>query len=560
MIHASHYVTPPPPPDIVASVCTELGLPHIIAHAQPPTAVPHSTPHRRHPYTRNFYPSTSLVASALADIVHSYHWPTFTLLYQHPASLSRLHAVLQLHDAAANAPVTVRQLSASGDDTSLLKTVRAAGTTHIILDCDLSRLPAVLRQAQHVRLLGEYQHIMIVTPDAHRLDLGPILPPAPNQQLRVNVTTVRLMAADAPAIEAAVNDWNDWVAPLSEYDAERVPTTAALWHDAVHVFAAALREFNELQSPVLVATDLRCGGGGGGGASTTAAPWPQGAQIVRYMGLKTEHGLTGRIVFDDGDDVAGAGDRVDFLVEVVELTGDNRFRPIASWTPDVGVTLQRNATERHERITLSLRDKIVVVAARLGEPYLRLREQPPDAAATPLAGNQRYEGYSMDLIDAIANLLQFRYRFELVADNAYGSYNRRTKRWDGLVRELLDHRADLAICDLTITYERRRVVDFTMPFMTLGVSILYTKPRKEDPILFQFFQPLGMDVWICMSTAFLCIACVQFALARLAADDWENPNPGDPDPEQLESIWSLQNCIWLATGSIMQQGCDLMPK
>lgn len=29
-------------------------------------------------------------------------------------------------------------------------------------------------------------------------------------------------------------------------------------------------------------------------------------------------------------------------------------------------------------------------------------------------------------------------------------------------------KADLAICDLTITYERESAVDFTMPFMTLG--------------------------------------------------------------------------------------------
>lgn len=166
----------------------------------------------------------------------------------------------------------------------------------------------------------------------------------------------------------------------------------------------------------------------------------------------------------------------------------------------------------------------------------------------------------MDLIAEIARSLQFRFRFELVADNAYGSFNRHTKRWDGLVKELLERRADLAICDLTITFERRRVVDFTMPFMTLGVSILYTKPHKEEPQLFQFLKPLAVDVWICMATAFLCVACVQFGLARLAADDWENPNPGDPEPEQLESIWSLPNCIWLAAGSVLQQGCDLMPK
>ena len=33
-------------------------------------------------------------------------------------------------------------------------------------------------------------------------------------------------------------------------------------------------------------------------------------------------------------------------------------------------------------------------------------------------------------------------------------------------------KADLAVADLTITYEREKGVDFTMPFMNLGTSII----------------------------------------------------------------------------------------
>lgn len=40
------------------------------------------------------------------------------------------------------------------------------------------------------------------------------------------------------------------------------------------------------------------------------------------------------------------------------------------------------------------------------------------------------------------------------------------REWDGMVRELLEQRADVAIGDLTITYEREHVVDFTMPFVS----------------------------------------------------------------------------------------------
>ena len=42
------------------------------------------------------------------------------------------------------------------------------------------------------------------------------------------------------------------------------------------------------------------------------------------------------------------------------------------------------------------------------------------------------------------------------------------------MRFLLFQKADLAIADLTITYEREQAVDFTMPFMNLGTSFLFS--------------------------------------------------------------------------------------
>lgn len=81
-------------------------------------------------------------------------------------------------------------------------------------------------------------------------------------------------------------------------------------------------------------------------------------------------------------------------------------------------------------------------------------------------------------------------------------------------RELLDQKADLAIADLTITYDREQAVDFTMPFMNLGISILYRKPIKQPPNLFSFLSPLSLDVWIYMATAYLGVSVLLFILAR----------------------------------------------
>lgn len=73
--------------------------------------------------------------------------------------------------------------------------------------------------------------------------------------------------------------------------------------------------------------------------------------------------------------------------------------------------------------------------------------------------------------------------------------------WDGMIKELLDQRADVAIADLTITYNREQVVDFTMPFMNLGISVLYRKPIKQPPNLFSFLSPLSLDVWCYMAVS-----------------------------------------------------------
>ena len=38
---------------------------------------------------------------------------------------------------------------------------------------------------------------------------------------------------------------------------------------------------------------------------------------------------------------------------------------------------------------------------------------------------------------------------------------------------MLMQKADLAVAGLTITAEREKVIDFSKPFMTLGISIMY---------------------------------------------------------------------------------------
>jgi len=56
--------------------------------------------------------------------------------------------------------------------------------------------------------------------------------------------------------------------------------------------------------------------------------------------------------------------------------------------------------------------------------------------------------------------------------------------------------ADIAIAAMTITAERERVIDFTKPFMSLGISIMIKKPVKQTPGVFSFLNPLSQEIWV----------------------------------------------------------------
>ncbi|KAG7256886.1 hypothetical protein CRUP_023732 [Coryphaenoides rupestris] len=65
-------------------------------------------------------------------------------------------------------------------------------------------------------------------------------------------------------------------------------------------------------------------------------------------------------------------------------------------------------------------------------PYVMLKKNHEQ-----LAGNDRYEGYCVELASEIAKHVGFNYRLELVGDGKYGSRDPESKMWNGMVGELV---------------------------------------------------------------------------------------------------------------------------
>lgn len=126
--------------------------------------------------------------------------------------------------------------------------------------------------------------------------------------------------------------------------------------------------------------------------------------------------------------------------------------------------------------------------------------------------------------------------------------------------DVASQKADIAVVDLTITYDREQVVDFTIPFMNTGISILFKKPEKSEPAIFSFLYPFSIVVWFYTLTVYTFVSILVYVLGRFTPYEWVPSHPCDPASEPENQFSSLQNAFWFTMGSIMQQGSDLVPR
>ena len=123
--------------------------------------------------------------------------------------------------------------------------------------------------------------------------------------------------------------------------------------------------------------------------------------------------------------------------------------------------------------------------------------QKSDAASR--LGNDKFDGYIVDLLKELSGKLQSNFYLKLASDGRYGAYDNTTDSWTGMVGEVMTGdvdllgagEADMAAADLSVTAVRESAVDFTHPFMHVGITILYKKPSWGFEVPFASIEDLA---------------------------------------------------------------------
>ena len=85
----------------------------------------------------------------------------------------------------------------------------------------------------------------------------------------------------------------------------------------------------------------------------------------------------------------------------------------------------------------------------------------------PLYGNDRFEGYCIDLLRELANILGFTYEVRLVEDGKYGAQDENTGQWNGMVKELMDHVSLLNIFIMNVMSLQSGLYNLGLIFMAM---------------------------------------------------------------------------------------------
>ncbi|XP_053396130.1 glutamate receptor ionotropic, kainate 2-like [Mercenaria mercenaria] len=493
----------------------------------------------REAFSVSVFPVNEELSRAFADLIKHWSWKRFTVIYEDRYSLVRLQKILEI-PWGVEYKMTVRQLETSPVNSGsalkeMLKEMKEKREYRLVIDCHVSNILRFLEEADSMNMLSEYYHFHFTTLDLSQLHLESFM------YKGANITSMRLIDPSNPKVRSLTDDWvrkevSFGRSPL--LGSRFVGTETALMYDAVHLYAHALKNLTRARQ--ISTESLNC---------NKRETWKDGKSLLGYMKTSVYYGLSGKIKLEDGR-------RKNFRLGIISLT-IHGLTEIGSWNTQTGINITvSSVTQKFQYDRERLKNMTLRVVTVFDPPYVINLTEPNEHG-------RMHEGFIIDLLDELSAILGFNYTIYEAADRAYGSEVTPGK-WNGMIGDLIERdskkKADIAAAGLSITYARAKVVDFSMPFLNLGITIIYRKPVNTPPDLFSFLLPLSPDVWIYMIAAYLCVSFMLFLIARFSPYEWENPHPCNNESEEVENQFTVLNCLWFSIGSLMQQGSDIAPK
>uniref|UniRef100_A0A8C7F1B4 Glutamate receptor n=1 Tax=Oncorhynchus kisutch TaxID=8019 RepID=A0A8C7F1B4_ONCKI len=157
------------------------------------------------------------------------------------------------------------------------------------------------------------------------------------------------------------------------------------------------------------------------------------------------------------------------------------------------------------------------------------------------------KGFCIDILKKLSRTTKFSYDLYLVTNGKHGKLVRGS--WNGMIGEVVYKRADMAIGSLTINEERSEIIDFSVPFVETGISVMVARSNGTvSPSA--FLEPYSPAVWVMMFVMCLTVVAVTVFIFEYCSPVGYNrslvsaKDPGGPTFTIGKSVWLLWGIVF----------------
>uniref|UniRef100_A0A8C9W5G2 Glutamate receptor n=1 Tax=Scleropages formosus TaxID=113540 RepID=A0A8C9W5G2_SCLFO len=156
------------------------------------------------------------------------------------------------------------------------------------------------------------------------------------------------------------------------------------------------------------------------------------------------------------------------------------------------------------------------------------------------------KGFCIDILKKIAKSVKFTYDLYLVTNGKHGK--KINNVWNGMVGEVVYKKAVMAVGSLTINEERSEVIDFSVPFVETGISVMVSRSNGTvSPSA--FLEPFSASVWVMMFVMLLIVTAIAVFMFEYISPLGFNRNLAQGKDPHGPSF-TIGKAVWLLWGLV----------
>ncbi|XP_047020571.1 uncharacterized protein LOC124630651 [Helicoverpa zea] len=116
------------------------------------------------------------------------------------------------------------------------------------------------------------------------------------------------------------------------------------------------------------------------------------------------------------------------------------------------------------------------------------------------------------------------------------------EKWNGIIGDLVSGAAHMSFAALSVSAARAEVIDYSQPYFFSGVSILAAPNQRPDIPLLAFLLPFSPELWIAIFTS------LNVTAIAVAIYEWLSPFGLNPWGRQRSKNFSISSALWVMWG------------